>query len=145
MPFQGYKRSLEGLHFWWSVTSWWGRHGYPLQYSFLENPKDRGAWWATVHGVAESQTRLSDLAAAVVDFLVGGVHEMFRWMAVIWEWGRWEESRYVGRWVRPTAALPWPLAASQCPWWPSVGISVPRAPESGAVPQAFCAWKCLSL
>ena len=31
-----------------------GRHGYPHQYSSPENPKDRGAWWATVHGVAES-------------------------------------------------------------------------------------------
>ena len=35
--------------------------GNPLQYSCLENPMDRGAWWATVHGVAKSQTRLSDL------------------------------------------------------------------------------------
>ena len=39
----------------------WGRapggvHGNPLQYSCLENPIDRGAWWATVHGVAKSQT-----------------------------------------------------------------------------------------
>ena len=32
--------------------------GYPLQYSYLGNPMDRGAWWATVHGVAESQTQL---------------------------------------------------------------------------------------
>ena len=32
----------------------------PLQYSCLENPKDGGAWWAPVHGVAKSQTRLSD-------------------------------------------------------------------------------------
>ena len=30
-------------------------HGNPLQYSCLENPMDRGAWWATVHGVAKSQ------------------------------------------------------------------------------------------
>ena len=35
-------------------------NGNPLQYSFLENPTDRGAWWAIVHGVAKSQTRLSD-------------------------------------------------------------------------------------
>ena len=35
-------------------------HGNPLQYSCLENPKDRGAWPATVHGVAKSQTQLSD-------------------------------------------------------------------------------------
>ena len=33
-----------------------GGHGNPLQYFFLENPMDRGAWWATVHGVAQSQT-----------------------------------------------------------------------------------------
>ena len=31
-----------------------GGHGNPLPYSGLENPLDRGAWWATVHGVAES-------------------------------------------------------------------------------------------
>ena len=35
-------------------------NGYPLQYSCLENSMDRGAWWATVHGVAKSQTWLSD-------------------------------------------------------------------------------------
>ena len=34
--------------------------GYPLQDSCLENPMDRGSWWATVHGVAKSQTQLSD-------------------------------------------------------------------------------------
>ena len=35
-----------------------GGHGNPLQYSWLENPKDRGAWWATVHRVTKSQTQL---------------------------------------------------------------------------------------
>ena len=46
--------------------SWWCSgvigegNGTPLQYSCLENPMDRGAWWAAVHGVAKSQTRLSD-------------------------------------------------------------------------------------
>ena len=34
-------------------------HGTPLQYSCLENPMDGGAWWAAVHGVAKSRTRLS--------------------------------------------------------------------------------------
>ena len=33
-----------------------GGHGNPLQYSCLENPTDRGAWWAIVHGIAKSQT-----------------------------------------------------------------------------------------
>jgi len=35
-----------------------GRHGNPLQYSCLKNPMDRGAWWATVHGVTKNQTQL---------------------------------------------------------------------------------------
>ena len=37
-----------------------GGNGTPLQYSCLENPMDRGAWWAAVHGVAKSRTRLSN-------------------------------------------------------------------------------------
>ena len=36
-------------------------NGKPLQYSCLENPMDRGAWWATVHGVTKSRTQLSNL------------------------------------------------------------------------------------
>ena len=35
-------------------------NGTPLQYSCLENPMDGGAWWAAVHGVARSRTRLND-------------------------------------------------------------------------------------
>ena len=35
-------------------------NGTPLQYSCLENPMDGGAWWAAVHGVSKSWTRLSD-------------------------------------------------------------------------------------
>ena len=35
-------------------------NGNPLQYSCLENPMDRGAWWTPVHGVTRSQTQLSN-------------------------------------------------------------------------------------
>ena len=35
-----------------------GGHGNPLQYSCLENPMDRGAWWATVYGVTKNQIQL---------------------------------------------------------------------------------------
>ena len=35
-----------------------GGNGHPLKYSCLENPVDRGAWWAMIHGVAKSQKRL---------------------------------------------------------------------------------------
>ena len=38
----------------------WQANGTPLQYSRLENPVDGGAWWAAVHGVTKSRTRLSD-------------------------------------------------------------------------------------
>ena len=45
-----------------SISEWGssprGGHGNPFQYSCLENPKDRGAWQATVHGVANCRTRL---------------------------------------------------------------------------------------
>ena len=37
-------------------------NGTPLQYSCLENPRDRGAWWAAVYGVAQSWTRLKRLS-----------------------------------------------------------------------------------
>ena len=37
-----------------------GGHGKPLQYSCLESPMDRGAWWAIVSGVIKSWTRLND-------------------------------------------------------------------------------------
>ena len=40
---------------------WYG-NGNPLQYSCLENPVDRGAWWAAVYGVAQSWTRLKQLS-----------------------------------------------------------------------------------
>ena len=39
-------------------------HGNPLQYSYLENLMDRGGWWAMVHRVAKSRTRLKRLSTA---------------------------------------------------------------------------------
>ena len=39
-------------------------NGNPLQYSCLENPKDGGAWWAAVYGVAQSPTRLNRLSSS---------------------------------------------------------------------------------
>ena len=45
---------------WVATTDMGEGNGTPLQYSCLENPMDGGAWWAEVHGVAKSQTRLSD-------------------------------------------------------------------------------------
>ena len=39
-----------------------GGHGNPLQCSWLENPTDRGAWWAAVHGVTQSWTQLKQFS-----------------------------------------------------------------------------------
>ena len=44
-----------------------GGHGNPLQYSCLERSMGRGAWWATVHGVAKSQTRPKRLSVRAQD------------------------------------------------------------------------------
>ena len=47
------------------VSSLFGEgNGNPLQYSCLENPVDRGVWWAAVHGVAQSRTRLMRLISS---------------------------------------------------------------------------------
>ena len=58
---QGYRYHLSKFHIYALVYCIGGEgNGNPLQYSCLENPVDRGAWWAAVHGVARSQTRWSD-------------------------------------------------------------------------------------
>ena len=41
-------------------------NGNPLQYSCLENPMDGGAWWATVHGVAQNRTQLKQLSSSSI-------------------------------------------------------------------------------
>ena len=48
----------EWLHFRFSLSYIGEGNGNPLQCSCLENPRDGGAWWATVSGVVQSQTRL---------------------------------------------------------------------------------------
>ena len=52
--------TTERLHFHFSLSCIGEGNSIPLQYSCLESPMDEGAWWAAVHGVAKSQTRLSD-------------------------------------------------------------------------------------
>ena len=48
----------ERLHFHFSLSCIGEGNGNPLQCSCLENPRDGGAWWAAVYGVAQSRTRL---------------------------------------------------------------------------------------
>ena len=54
----------ECLHFHFSLLCIGEGNGNPLQRSCLENPRDRGAWWAAVYGVAQSRTRLKRLSSS---------------------------------------------------------------------------------
>ena len=56
--------TTERLHFHFSVSCIGEGNGNPLQCSCLENPRDRGAWWAAVYGVAQSRTRLKWLSSS---------------------------------------------------------------------------------
>ena len=53
---------IERLHFYFSLSCIGEGNGNPLQYSCLENPRDRGAWWAAVYGVTRSWTQLKRLS-----------------------------------------------------------------------------------
>ena len=56
----------ERLHFHFSLSCIGEGNGNPLQCSYLENPRDGGAWWAAVYGVAQSRTRLKRLSMALI-------------------------------------------------------------------------------
>ena len=56
--------TTEQLHFHFSLSCIGEGNGNALQYSCLENPRDRGAWWAAVYGVAQSCTQLKQLSSS---------------------------------------------------------------------------------
>ena len=56
--------TTERLHFHFSLSCIGEGNGNPLQCSCLENPRDSGAWWAAVSGVAQSRTRLKRLSSS---------------------------------------------------------------------------------
>ena len=81
--------------------------GNPLLYSCLENPMDTGVWWATVQGVAKSQTRLKRLSMhARLCFLVNSYNGEERW--VIWRFASVRPS-LMTNYIIPPSFLPLPL------------------------------------
>ena len=72
--------TTERLHFHFSLSRIGEGNGNPLQCSCLENPRDRGAWWAAVSGVAQSRTQLKRLSSSS-----SNRREEF-------EWADWERS-----------------------------------------------------
>ena len=87
-----------------------GGHGSPLQYTCLENPKDRGAWWATVYKVAKSQTWLSNWINTV---------QSYNWAS--------QKEEELSRWERESAAaLVQPRQTAKCEGerrWTQLGCS----------------------
>ena len=61
---------IEWLHFHFSLSCIGEGNGNPLQCSFLENPRDGGAWWAAIYGVAQSRTLLMWLSSSSSGFLM---------------------------------------------------------------------------
>ena len=58
--------TTERLHFHFSLSCTGGGNGNPLQNSCLENPRNWGAWWAAIYGVAQSRTRLKRLSSSSI-------------------------------------------------------------------------------
>ena len=56
--------TTKQLHFHFSLSCTGEGNGNPLQCSCLENPRNGGAWWAAVYGIAQSQTRLKQLSSS---------------------------------------------------------------------------------
>ena len=63
--------TTEWLHFHFSLSCIGEGNGNPLQCSCLENPRDRGAWWAAIRGVAQSQTQLKRLSSSSKPTVLG--------------------------------------------------------------------------
>ena len=59
------------FHFHFSLTCTGEGNGNPLQCSCLENPRDGGAWWAAIYGVAQSRTRLKQLSSSSEQYELG--------------------------------------------------------------------------
>ena len=89
----------------------------PLQYSCLGNPMERGAWWATVHGVAKSQTRPERLSTA-------GLHKKQPWKPA---WGCLSRECWVLKAQRAVWALDEPASLASRMHPPEVGARAEEA------------------
>ena len=88
-------------------------HGNPLQYSCLENPKDRGAWWATVNGVPKSWRDWRDLACTHARHLLGVVNTAVKnnCVEVMFEY------LFLFLWCISVSVIARLYSNSGLPWW----------------------------
>ena len=80
----------ERLHFHFSLSCIGEGNGNPLHCSCLENPRDGGAWWAAVYGIAQSRTRLKRLSSSN-SRQIGSVSKNLPAMQEIWVWSLSQE------------------------------------------------------
>ena len=78
--------TTEWLHFHFSLSCHGEENGNPLQCSCLENPRDGGAWWAAVYGVAQSRTRLKWLSRSSRAILRGAQVSVDQELAITVSW-----------------------------------------------------------
>ena len=69
--------TTERLHFHFSLSCIGEGNGNPLECSCLENPRDGGAWWAAVYGVAQSRTRLKRLSSSSSMYIIVNIFFLF--------------------------------------------------------------------
>ena len=79
--------TTEHLHFHFSLSCIGEGNGNPLQCSCLENPRDGGAWWAAIYGVAQSQTRLqwlsSSISIVIIIYIIYCIYSKVNSIAII--------------------------------------------------------------
>ena len=87
----------ERLHFPFSLSCLEEGNGNPLQCSCLEDPRDGGAWWAAVYGVAQSRTRLKRLSSSSASIPgessssdIPAVFKITRWISLIYDLGSFQ-------------------------------------------------------
>ena len=73
----------ERLHFHFSLSCIGERNGNPLQCSCLENPREGGAWWAAIYGIAQSQTWLKRLSSSSSSSMLNNVRYSFSESSII--------------------------------------------------------------
>ena len=81
----------ERLHFHFLLSCTGERNGNPLQYSCLENPRDRGAWWAAIYGVIQSWTQLKRLSSSSSNWLSSS--PSLPWSGSLVLLGQWQKQR----------------------------------------------------
>ena len=102
--------SLGVRHNWATSLSSIGEgNGNPLQYSYLENPRDRGAWWAAVYGVAQSRTRLKRLSSSSSSMRENGASQVVQWQRICLPMQEMRCDPWVGKILWSRKWLPTPV------------------------------------